>query len=176
MRKEYFEYSEKELQNTQKLRIFFLNATELRKAMSAGILRAELGLDVSNRTAELLGASRSTIFRDRNKFSNQGESSKRSWGGHHRFPLSLEEEREFLAAWETEGVPRGVFFLCSSHTCALVKRMGYDIPPSTTYRILARHGWRKVQPDTKHPKSDQVAQDTSKKTTGDYGYRLFEKS
>ncbi|MBU1568309.1 MAG: winged helix-turn-helix domain-containing protein [Proteobacteria bacterium] len=29
-------------------------------------------------------------------------------------------------------------------------------------RLLARHGWRKVQPDTKHPKSDPVAQEDFK--------------
>jgi hypothetical protein len=34
---------------------------------------------------------------------------------------------------------------------------------STTYRLLARHGWRKVQPDTKHPKSDPALQDEFKK-------------
>ena len=34
---------------------------------------------------------------------------------------------------------------------------------STTYRLLARHGWRKVQPDTKHPKGDPVKQDEFKK-------------
>jgi len=28
-----------------------------------------------------------------------------------------------------------------------------SLPLSTTYRLLARHGWRKVQPNTKHPKS-----------------------
>jgi hypothetical protein len=36
---------------------------------------------------------------------------------------------------------------------------------STTYRLLARHGWRKVQPDTKHPKSDPAAQDEFKKNS-----------
>jgi hypothetical protein len=41
---------------------------------------------------------------------------------------------------------------------ALVKRLGRDIPMSTTYRLLARHNWRKVQPDTKHPKSDPALQ------------------
>jgi len=152
--------SEKELQYAQKLRDEATTATELRKAMSV-ILRAELGLD-ADRTAELLGASRSTIFRDRNKFSNQGESSKRSWGGRRRFCLSLEEEREFLAAWEAEAISGGILSVPPIHA-ALVKRMGYDIPPSTTYRILARHGWRKVQPDTKHPKSDQVVQEDFKK-------------
>jgi hypothetical protein len=49
---------------------------------------------------------------------------------------------------------------------ALIKHLGHDTSPSTTYRMLARHGWRKVQPDTKHPKSDQAAQEEFKKTPG----------
>jgi hypothetical protein len=36
---------------------------------------------------------------------------------------------------------------------------------STTYRLLARHGWRKVQPDTKHPKSEPALQDEFKKNS-----------
>ena len=70
--------SEKELQNAQKLRDEATTATELRKAMSV-ILRAELGLD-ADRTAELLGASRSTIFRDRNKFSNESKYFEKIMG------------------------------------------------------------------------------------------------
>jgi len=48
---------------------------------------------------------------------------------------------------------------------ALVERLGHDTPMSTTYRLLARHGWRKVQPDTKHPKSDPASQDEFKKNS-----------
>jgi hypothetical protein len=31
------------------------------------------------------------------------------------------------------------------------------------YRLLARHGWRKVAPDTRHPKSDPAEQERWKK-------------
>jgi hypothetical protein len=34
---------------------------------------------------------------------------------------------------------------------------------SITYCLLTRHGWRKIQPDTKHPKSDPALQDELKK-------------
>ena len=35
----------------------------------------------------------------------------------------------------------------------------------TVYRMLARHGWRKAAPDTKHPNSDPVAQEAWKKNS-----------
>ena len=33
------------------------------------------------------------------------------------------------------------------------------------YRLLARHGWRKVAPDTRHPKSDLAVQEEWKKNS-----------
>src|SRR4030042_86863 len=57
--------------------------------------------------------------------------------------------------WELMGISEGA---------ALVEKLGRSIPMSTTYRLLARHGWRKVQPDTKHPKSKPVIQEEFKKT------------
>jgi hypothetical protein len=76
--------------------------------------------------------------------------------------MTLEQEREFLAQWEPSAITGGVISVPPLHA-ALVQRLGYDVPVSTTYRLLARHGWRKVQPDTKHPKSDPVAQEEFKK-------------
>ncbi|MEK7675971.1 MAG: winged helix-turn-helix domain-containing protein [Verrucomicrobiota bacterium] len=37
------------------------------------------------------------------------------------------------------------------------------------YRFLARQGWRKVAPDTRHPKSDPQVQEDWKKTSGSAG-------
>ena len=45
----------------------------------------------------------------------------------------------------------------------------------TADHLLARHGWRKVQPDTKHPKSDPALPDDFKKTPRSSGCRLLEK-
>jgi hypothetical protein len=39
------------------------------------------------------------------------------------------------------------------------------VAASVVYRMLARHGWRKVAPDTRHPKSDPVAQEDWKKNS-----------
>ena len=75
--------------------------------------------------------------------------------------MSLEEEQEFLCQWESKATKGGVLTVPPIHA-ALVKRLG-ALPMSTTYRLLARHGWRKVQPDTKHPKSDPALQDEFKK-------------
>lgn len=41
---------------------------------------------------------------------------------------------------------------------AYEERIGCQVAASTVYRMLARHGWRKVAPDTGHPKRDAQAQ------------------
>lgn len=76
--------------------------------------------------------------------------------------MSLEEEREFLSQWEARASEGGVLTVPPIHA-ALVKHLGYNAPMSTTYRLLERHGWRKIQPDTKHPKGDPAQQDEFKK-------------
>jgi len=154
--------TEDELAIALKLREDATTATEYRKALSV-ILTAKLGLDPAQ-TAELLGVSRGTTFRDRRSIRNQDDSQKKSWGGRRRYTMSLEEEREFLASWEITARDGGILSVPPLHA-ALVERLGHETPPSTTYRLLARHGWRKVQPDTKHPKSDPAAQEEFKKNS-----------
>jgi hypothetical protein len=41
---------------------------------------------------------------------------------------------------------------------ALAEHLGRKVAPSVVYRLLARHGWRRVAPDTRPPKHDPVAQ------------------
>jgi len=153
-------FTDEELQKALKLRDDASTVAEFREAMSV-ILSAKLGLDAAH-VSELLGTSRSTIFRNRRKIRNQDDPPKKSWGGRRRYSLSREEEREFLASFEAEAGAGGVLSAPPIHV-ALIKRLGHAASPSTTYRMLARHGWRKVRPDTKHPQSDQAAQEEFKK-------------
>jgi hypothetical protein len=151
-----------DIQRAKQLRDQASTIAEYRKALSV-ILPAELSID-AERTAELLGTSRRTVFRDRGRIRNQDDTSNNLWGGRRHCAMTIEEEREFLAQWTEKATIGGVLTVPPIHV-ALVKRLGRDIPKSTTYRLLARHGWRKVQPDTKHPKSDPELQDEFKKNS-----------
>lgn len=44
-------------------------------------------------------------------------------------------------------------------------RVGKAVPNSTIYRMLKRHGWRKVQPRPQHPKTDATARGAFKKSS-----------
>jgi transposase len=151
-----------EVQKARQLRDQATTVAEYRKALSV-LLVAEHGFD-ADRAAAALGISRRTVFRDRDKIRTQDDSLKKSWGGRRNAAMTIDEEREFLACWNTQAIQGGVLTVPPIHA-ALVEKLGHDIPLATTYRLLARHGWRKVQPDTKHPKSDPATQEEFKKNS-----------
>ena len=154
--------SNEEIQRAKHLRDQATSIADYRKALSV-ILAAEFGLTAEH-VAETLGTSRRTVFRDIGNIRNQDDTAKSSWGGRRHCSMTVEEEREFLAQWEAKATVGGVLTVPPIHA-ALVEHLGHDTPMSTTYRLLARHGWRKVQPDTKHPKSDPALQDEFKKNS-----------
>jgi transposase len=154
--------SPEEVQRAKQLRDQATTVADYRKALSV-ILVAEYGLD-ADQAAEALGTSRRTVFRNRSIIRNQDDTQKKTWGGRRNFSMTIEEEREFLSQWQEKAAAGGVLTVPPIHA-ALVERLGHDTPMSTTYRLLDRHGWRKVQPDTKHPKSDPATQDEFKKNS-----------
>jgi len=68
-----------EVQKAKVLRDQASTVAEYRKALSV-LLVAEHGFD-TDRAADILGISRRTIFRDRDKIRAQDDSCKNTWGG-----------------------------------------------------------------------------------------------
>ena len=48
---------------------------------------------------------------------------------------------------------------------ALEQRLDRKVALSSVYNLLHRHGWRKLAPDKRHPKTDGVAQEQWKKNS-----------
>ena len=72
--------------------------------------------------------------------------------------MTLEEEKTFLAPWIKEAAA-GSLLVVAPLRAALAQQVGQPVKASVIYRMLARHGWRKVAPDTKHPKSNPAVQE-----------------
>ncbi len=139
---------------------------ELRRALSI-LLPAFFGA-TNQKTAEAIGVGHATVSRLRASFSEpkagQDSDTKTTWGGRRNALLSFEEEQEFLAPWLAKA-QQGVLVVASPIREALAKRLAQPVKASVVYRMLARHGWRKVAPDTRHPKSDPAVQDAWKKNS-----------
>lgn len=117
-------------------------------------------------TAEILGLSRDRVCVLRRQFVELAKSSQvaigERRGGRRRELMSIEEEKIFLAPWVAQAEIGGVLVVPPIHL-ALEKRVGHKVPKSTVYRLLDRHGWRKVTPDTRHPKGNEAVRDEFKK-------------
>lgn len=118
-------------------------------------------------TANVLGVGRATVARLQAAFRKQKSAlpaSARNWGGRRQSLLTREEEGDFLKPWLASAAT-GNLVVVSPIRAALAQRLGQPVKPSVVYRLLARHGWRKVAPDTRHPKSQPEVQEAWKKNS-----------
>ena len=84
-----------------------------------------------------------------------------TFGGNHR-NLSYTEEEKLLAPFLALA-KKGQILIVSDIHKAYEKLLDRSVPPSTIYRMLDRHNWRKVMPRPRHPKADPQAQEAYKK-------------
>lgn len=118
-------------------------------------------------TAAVLGVGRATVSRLQAAFRQNPSGSPnpaRNWGGRRKSLLTPAEEDAFLKPW-LESAAAGNLVVVSPIRAALAQRLGQPVKPSVVYRLLARHGWRKVAPDTRHPKSRPEVQEAWKKNS-----------
>jgi transposase len=78
----------------------------------------------------------------------------------------MEKEAQLLAGF-LERAERGGLLEVSRVQQAYEQAVGHAVPKSTVYRMLARHGWRKLAPRPRHPQTDTARQQTFKKTPRD---------
>jgi transposase len=141
------------------------DVSELRAAQA--VLLPALAHTTLEQTANLLGVGRASVSRLQQRFreARQVGAFRRSWGGRRRAMMTEEEEKAFLEPWAEQARDAGVLVV-SPLRAALAEKLGRKkVAASVVYRLLARHGWRKVAPDTRHPKSDPVAQADWKKNS-----------
>ena len=93
-----------------------------------------------------------------------GSVSEKHYTGNRR-NMSIEQEARFLEQYE-QPAEEGHMVDIHEIAKAYEKEVGHQIGNSQIYRVLHRHGWRKVMPRSRHPKkaSDEVIE-TSKKLT-----------
>ena len=140
-------------------------AEELRIAQAV-LLPVLLGATLEQ-TATVLGIGRATVGRYqakvRRRLTHPAELPPQ-WGGRRRESMSIEEECEFLQPWVERSADGGMLIV-GPLRAALAQKLGHPVTHSVVYRLLARHGWRKVAPDTRHPKSDPLEQERWKKNS-----------
>ena len=142
--------------------------TEYRRAITAILIAHENNNFTAEEIGNILGVSRATVFADLSIIRNLDDSNpiliSPGSGGRHNSYLTTDQEDLFLKNWEQEAKDGHILSIPKLHT-SFNELIGTEVSKTTVYRMLHRHGWRKIQPDTKHPKGDPVAQEDFKKNS-----------
>jgi transposase len=150
-----------------KARQVVAHTTEVEQLRAAqAVLLPAVASATLEQTAAILGVGRATVPRLQQRFreSVHPQATRPPWGGRRKALLSIEQEAEFLAPWAEQAREAGLLVL-SPIRAALAQRLGRPVAASVVWRLLARHGWRKLAPDTRHPKSDPATQEAWKKNS-----------
>lgn len=128
-------------------------------------LRASLNLE-DDQIAIAVGLSCNTVRCLHSRFRLQGEEALIGVGrgGRRRQNLSIEQEDELLRPF-LEKAGAGGILVANPIKVAYEHVVGHEVPKSTIYRLLARHGWRKLAPRPRHPKAKSGAQEEFKKNS-----------
>jgi transposase len=113
----------------------------------------------------IIGRSRPSVVRLRKRFreSCAGQASKRNRGGRRYGYLTIEQELQFLSPFFNQASKGGILIAIEIKR-AYEAVVGHKVAKTTIYRMLDRHGWRKIMPRPRHTKSDAKAREGLKKT------------
>jgi len=139
--------------------------SELRRAQAVAF-PDRFGVDLQ-RTGEMIGKSRTSVARLRREFvawARGKELPSENWGGRRRQNMTRDEEARIVAPFFRTARKGGILTV-SPVKEAYEQAVGHRVPDSTIYRVLTRHGWRKLAPDKRHPKADPLAQEAFKKNS-----------
>ena len=139
------------------------SAREIRVCLAV-ILPTEHGMSIKD-TASLLGCSSRWVSHVRKSFIEQGLSTvSKNFGGRRRANMSMSEEEEFLASFKDRAKSGGILVVSEIHA-ELEKVLSRKVHLSAVYKLLHRHGWRKLAPRKRNIKSDPLAQEAWKKNS-----------
>jgi transposase len=118
----------------------------------------------AHRIARVLGVSVPAIWQWVSQYNNQGPGGllRRGRGGRRWAFLSLEQEARLLADLQ-EQAGRGQVLTAKQVMPRLRQAAGRKVSLDYVYRLLHRHGWRKLAPRPAHVKADLELQEAFKK-------------
>lgn len=134
------------------------------RRLEAVWLREKLGLS-GREVAAALNYKLQTVHAIWHQWTKERESLFRRPrpGGRQHAYLTVEQEQQFLAPFFRHATTGGVLTIAEIKK-AFELRVNREVSPSTMYRLLHRHGWRKIIPRKRHPQSDPRCQEQAKKT------------
>jgi transposase len=154
---------EEHLEAARVLRAKAKTMSAYRQALSV-LLPLERGLSLEE-TAAVLGLSQGATSRIRNAFLAQEEGRAKTESSYVKvLPERRAREAIILDEVLSEASEGGVIVVAPLKR-RVEEKLGKTISLATLYNMLHRHGWRKLVPDTRHPKGDPLAREDWKKNS-----------
>lgn len=117
----------------------------------------------AEKTGEIVGIHTASVWRIWSRYLRGGMKAvigeKR--GGRYRATLTEKEEEAILKPFKKRAADGQIVTIREVYE-ALCRKSGRKNAPSTIYRLLHRHGWRKVMPRLQHPKGNKREQENFK--------------
>ncbi len=115
--------------------------------------------------AKHCGVSTATVHQLISAYNRRGVEAVETpgKGGRRHQYLTLEQEQQFLAPFFAQA-QAGTIATAAQIKQAFEAKVGQEVAETTIYRLLDRHGWRKLVPRPVHPKADPEEQAAFKKT------------
>jgi transposase len=112
------------------------------------------------------GVSATTVHRIIARYNRFGPTviEQSAKGGRHHEYLTIEQERAFLQPFFARA-ERGEIATAEQIHQAYEAEVQHAVHLETIYRLLHRHGWRKLAPRARHPKANQEEQEAFQKKT-----------
>jgi transposase len=120
----------------------------------------------AHRVAQSLCVSTPAVWRWVQQYNHQGpEGLHRAGRGGRRWSfLNWEQEQRFLGK-RLQAAARGEVLTAKLLHGQLQKITGREVSLGYVYRLLRRHGWRKLGPRPRHPKAQPRTQEEFKKNS-----------
>jgi len=139
------------------------SAREMRVCLAV-ILPTEQGMSIKD-TASLFGRSSRWVSHVRKSFIEQGLSTvSANYGGRRTANMSMAEEKAFLDSFKEKAKAGGILEVSKIHV-KMEEVLSRTVHRSVVYKLLHRHGWRKLAPRKRNTKSDPVVQEAWKKNS-----------
>jgi transposase len=112
------------------------------------------------------GVSATTVHRVIARYNRLGPTAieQSAKGGRHHEYLTFEQEQAFLQPFFARA-QRGEIATVEQIQQAFETQVRHPVHSNSIYRLLHRHGWRKLAPRSRHPKANQAEQEAFQKKT-----------
>jgi transposase len=116
--------------------------------------------------ADYVGTTKGTVHQWVHRYNHHGPDGILLQGrGGRRFGLlTLDEERDLLEQVRSKA-EQGQILTAYAVRAHIEEKTGKAVSKDYLYDVLHRHGWRKLMPQTRHPKADREKQEEFKKNS-----------